>query len=50
MKAGMRIRLGMLLGVLSLWTVPLSVQAADGDNLFSHVDEAQIRPIKDGSV
>lgn len=49
MKAGMRIRLGMLLGVLSLWTVPLSVQAADGENLFSHVEEAQIRPIKDGS-
>lgn len=50
MKAGIGSRLGILLGALFLCLFPSSAQAAVAEeNLFSHVEEAQIRPIKDGS-
>lgn len=49
MKIRSNIRTGLLLCGLCLMSGVFSVQAAPEQNIFSHVEEAQIKPIGDGS-
>lgn len=50
MKTGISGRIGLLLGSLCLMAEPLSVQAEpEAEGLFSYVEEAQVKPVKDYS-